>query len=237
MIRGALGFFFLMSLRAKGYFSALKRQISLMDERTAMMLEYVKTAFQESGAHGFDHTARVVRLCEVLGAREGADMDILIPAALFHDIARPLEEETGVPHEEEGARRAESFLRSIHYPEDLIPKVVHAVRAHRYSSGITPKTQEARILSDADNLDAMGAVGVARTFLQAGERGGGIAEATGHIHEKLLNLKALMYTESARSIAERRHAFLNTFLETLDDEMLAGLSPSSGAGPDTHGPE
>lgn len=203
-----------------------------MDEETAAMLDYVRTALRESGAHGFDHTGRVVRLCEQLGAREGADMAVLIPAALFHDIARPLEEETGVPHEEEGARIAAAYLRSVRCPEDRIAGIVHAIRAHRYSSGIAPETLEARVLSDADNLDAMGAVGIARTFLQAGERGGGIPDAIDHIREKLLNLKSRVYTESARSIAEERHAFLTTFLETLDGEMHPCTSPAAATGPD-----
>ena len=107
------------------------RELSRMDEETALMLEHARAALAESGAHGVDHTARVVRLCEEIGAREGAEMGVLIPAALFHDIARPLEEETGVPHEEAGARMAETFLRSIRYPEDRIAGIVHAVRAHR----------------------------------------------------------------------------------------------------------
>jgi uncharacterized protein len=190
-----------------------------MDERMAEIREYVGSVFQESGAHGFDHILRVTRLCEMLGAREGADMNVLVPAALFHDIARPLEEETGIPHEEEGAKMAELYLRSIHHPEDLIPGIAHAIRAHRYRSGINPQTLEARILSDADKLDAMGAVGIARTFLQAGERGGGIADAIEHIHEKLLKLQSRMYTESARHIAGQRHAFLESFLAALDGEM------------------
>jgi len=195
-------------------FSALKQQTSLMNEQMALVLEHVRTVLQGSGSHGFDHTARVVRLCEVIGASEGADMAVLIPAALFHDIARPLEEETGVPHEEEGARVAETLLRSIH------------------SVGIAPGTLEARVLVDADNLDAMGAVGIARTFLQAGERGGGILDATDHIREKLLNLKSRMYTESARSIAEERHAFLTTFLEALEGEMHPRTPPAAETGPD-----
>jgi uncharacterized protein len=194
-----------------------------MHEETAAMLDHVRTALPESGAHGFDHTLRVVRLCERIGAREGADMAILIPAALFHDIARPLEDETGVPHEEEGARMAESYLRSVRYPEECIPGIVHAIRAHRYSSGIAPGTLEARVLSDADNLDAMGAVGIARTFMQSGEQGRDIADATGHFHDKLLNLRDRMYTETARKIAEERHAFLVAFLDTLDDEMGARI--------------
>ena len=203
-----------------------------MNEQMALMREHVRTALQGSGSHGFDHTARVVRLCEVIGASEGADMAVLIPAALFHDIARSLEEETGVPHEEEGARVAETLLRSIHYPEDHIPGIIHAIRAHRYSVGIAPGTLEARVLVDADNLDAMGAVGIARTFLQAGERGGGTPDAIDHIREKLLNLKSRMYTESARSIAGERHAFLTTFLETLDGEMHPSTPPAAETGPD-----
>jgi len=190
-----------------------------MNEETARMIEHVRAALQGSGAHGFDHTLRVVGLCETLGARESADMTILIPAAVFHDIARPVEEETGVPHEEEGARMAAAYLESIHYPADRIPAIVHAVRAHRYSSGIAPETLEARVLSDADNLDAMGAVGIARTFMQAGAQHNGIPDAADHIRAKLLNLKDLMYTESAREIAGRRHALLLAFLAALDDEV------------------
>ena len=189
-----------------------------MDEEMARMLEYVRTAFQESGAHGFDHTLRVVRLVEEIGAHEGADMAVLIPAAIFHDIARPLEEETGAPHEEEGARMAESYLRSVRYPKYQIPAIVHAIRAHRYSSGSAPETLEARVLSDADNLDAMGAVGIARTFIQSGAQGNGIPDAAAHIRAKLLNLKDHMYTESAREIAGERHALLVAFLAALEDE-------------------
>ncbi|HQD25912.1 MAG TPA: HD domain-containing protein [Methanoculleus thermophilus] len=191
-----------------------------MDEETAAMLDYVRTALRESGAHGFDHTGRVVRLCEQLGAREGADMAVLIPAALFHDIARPLEEETGVPHEEEGARIAAAYLRSVRCPEDRIAAIAHAVRAHRYSTGIDPATLEARVLSDADKLDAMGAVGIARTFIRAGERGGGIPDAVDHIRAKLLNLKDLMYTKTAREIAAKRHALLVAFLAALEEECV-----------------
>ena len=146
-------------------------------------------------------------------------MRILIPAALFHDIARPLEDGTGIPHEEEGARMAEAFLLSIGYHEDLIPGITHAIRAHRFSTGVTPETLEARILSDADKLDAMGAVGIARTFMQAGEKGGGILDATDHIRAKLVTLRDRMYTDTAREIAGKRHALLVAVRKTLDDEV------------------
>lgn len=189
-----------------------------MNKETGAMLDHVRAALPASGAHGFDHTLRVVGLCETLGVREGADMAVLIPAAVFHDIARPIEEETGVPHEEEGARMAAAYLESVRYPTEYIAGIVHAIQAHRYSSGIDPETFEARVLSDADNLDAMGAVGIARTFMQSGEQGRDIADAADHFHEKLLNLKDRMHTESAREIADERHALLVAFLAALEGE-------------------
>lgn len=189
------------------------------DDAMDRMQKYVETTLGHTGSHGLDHTLRVVDLCLKIGLAEGAEMRVLIPAALFHDIARPLEEETGVPHEEEGARIAEEYLCSVGYDAALIPAVAHAIRTHRYSTGAAPETLEAKILSDADKLDAMGAVGLARTFLQAGERGGGIQDAVDHIHDKLLKLHSLMYTETARGIAAERHIFLSTFVAALEDEM------------------
>jgi uncharacterized protein len=185
---------------------------------------YVQTVFKESGSHGYDHTLRVTRLCECLGAREGGNMAILLPAALLHDIARPLEDETGIPHEIEGARIAGCFLREVRYDESLIPQITHAITAHRYRSGAEPETLEARILSDADKLDAMGATGIARTFMQAGERSGDMQDAAGHIHEKLLKLKGRMYTKTARELAGRRHEVLEYFVRAFDEE--AGVTVS-----------
>jgi uncharacterized protein len=188
-------------------------------KKIGLMRHHVRSVFRQPGSHGLDHTLRVVYLCEQIGSREHADMNVLLPAALFHDIARPIEEDKGVPHEEEGARMAEQFLRSIQYEEDLTGEIIHAIRTHRYRSTRKPETLEAKILSDADKLDAMGAVGIARTFLRAGEHQGDISDAAAHIQEKLLNLKDLMYTKTARNIARERHRFLHDFLQTLVREM------------------
>jgi uncharacterized protein len=190
-----------------------------MDEKTEKIHEYVRSVLGQAGSHGLDHVERVTRLCEMIGAREHADMEILLPAALLHDIARPVEEERGTPHESEGARIAERFLRSIGYREDLIPPITHAIRTHRYRSKETPGTPEARILADADKLDAMGAVGIGRTFMRVGEQGGTVSDAVEHFHDKLLKLHDLMQTETARDIARERHTFLTGFLATLEREM------------------
>ncbi|NYT05642.1 MAG: HD domain-containing protein [Methanomicrobiales archaeon] len=197
-----------------------------MDKATEATLgairAFVKTRFRESGSHGYDHTLRVARLCEILGGREGADPAVLLPAALLHDIARPAEAATGIPHEIEGARIAGDFLRELSYDDGHITAIVHAVATHRYRSDAKPATLEAMILSDADKLDAMGATGIARTFMQAGETGGDIRDARDHILDKLLNLQDRMYTESARELAERRHQVLEWFVRALDEETAAG---------------
>lgn len=171
------------------------------------------------GAHGLDHTLRVTGICKAIGRIEDADMCILIPAALLHDIARPLEEQLGIPHEEEGARIASDLLTSLGYPDNLIMAIMHAIRTHRYRSSYKPESLEARILSDADKLDAMGAVGIGRAFMTAGERRGDLQDAVDHIIEKLLNLQALMYTRGGREIARERHLYLETFLITFQREM------------------
>ena len=195
-----------------------------MDAPIEIIYSHVRSVLKDAGSHGIDHTERVVRMCRIIGKDEHADMDILIPAALLHDIARPLEQKKGLPHETEGARIAEAYLASICYNPKLIPTISAAIRSHRFRSDEKPETLEAKILSDADKLDALGAVGIARTFMRATEHGGGISDAIVHFHDKLLKLKDLMYTETGRNIAKERHAFLIAFLKALaldtDDSCL-----------------
>jgi uncharacterized protein len=188
------------------------------EENIAIIHRYVQSVLRGSGSHGMDHTERVARMCRMIGEQEHADMRVLIPAALLHDIARPLEKEKGLPHETEGASMAESYLRSIQYNENLIPAIKDAIRTHRYRSLEKPVSKEARILSDADKLDAMGALGIVRTFMRAAEHGGGIDDAVAHFHDKLLRLRDLMYTSTGQKIAGERHAFLLSFLKTLEQE-------------------
>lgn len=189
-----------------------------MDTTEEKILRYVRSVLGEGGSHGMDHTERVVRICRIIGPGEGAEMAILIPAALLHDIARSREKTTGLPHETEGARMAETCLASLQYNPDLIPAICAAIRTHRFRSSEKPTTLEAKILSDADKLDALGAIGIARTFMRAAEHNGDIGDAVMHFHDKLLTLTNLMYTKTAQDIAADRHAFLVTFLTRLEQE-------------------
>ncbi|AMQ18096.1 HD domain-containing protein [Thermococcus peptonophilus] len=189
-------------------------------ELIEIVREFAKSFFDREGTHGFSHVERVFNLCIHIGKEEGADLEVLALAALLHDIARPLEDSGKVEdHALEGARIARRYLRSLGYPEDKVEAVAHAIEAHRFSRGPKPATLEAKILSDADKLDAIGAVGIARVFMYSGEHGRDIDASIKHFEEKILKLKDLMYTETARKMAEGRHRFTEEFIERLRREI------------------
>ncbi|MEI8330869.1 MAG: HD domain-containing protein [Methanomicrobiales archaeon] len=179
---------------------------------------HARNQLGNAGSHGMDHTELVTRLCRIIGNSEDADMDIFIPAALLHDIARPCEKEHRLPHEEKGAQMAETFLVSIHYNALLIPAICAAIRTHRFRSNKHPERLEAVILSGADKLDDLEAVGSARTVMRAAGHGGSMDDAVQHFHDKLLKLKDCMYTHAMREIAREPHAFLERFLAALAEE-------------------
>ena len=113
-------------------------------------------------AHDFEHVLRVWRLVQRIGPAEGADMIVLQAATLLHDVARADELRTGVCHAAEGARRAQAILAG--HPPAQVEAVAHAIAAHRFRGDVAPATLEARVLYDADKLDAMGAIGIARAY-------------------------------------------------------------------------
>ena len=128
---------------------------------------------QAAGSHDWEHTLRVHRLCRRIGPQEHADMLVLEAAAYLHDIGRPQQDRTNgsVCHARLGAEMATRILSNLPLDQARKENIVHCVRAHRFRDGHSPATREARILFDADKLDAIGAVGVARAYLFAGELG------------------------------------------------------------------
>ncbi|WP_456483899.1 HD domain-containing protein [Methanopyrus kandleri] len=183
------------------------------------VIEFVRTEMSEvSPSHDFEHVKRVVGLCEFIRRKEGGDPEILRAAAWLHDIGRPAEERSGEDHAEVSAEIAEDLLPRVGFPSDKLGEVTHAIRAHRFSTGPEPRTLEAKILQDADNLDALGAVGIARCFCVVGERGTSLESGVEHFHEKLLRLPELMHTETARRLAEERRRRMVLFLEWLEKE-------------------
>ncbi|MCS7130620.1 MAG: HD domain-containing protein [Archaeoglobaceae archaeon] len=165
-------------------------------------------------AHGYEHVQRVMKLAKFIAEREGANLEVVLKAVELHDLARDKEN-----HALESAKLARKILREKGYSNDFIEAVAHAIEAHSYSAKIEPRTLEAKVLSDADKLDAIGAIGVARAFMVAGEKGRSIEETLKHFEEKLLKLKDLLYTETAKKLAEKRHEFLKQFYEEIKREL------------------
>lgn len=126
-------------------------------------------------AHNLDHVFRVYNLCMLIAKYENdVDFEVLIPAALLHDIARVEESKDTsgeIDHAILGSKIAEDILRKLQYHEEKIEKIKHCITTHRFRTDNEPKTIEAKILFDSDKLDAIGAIGIARTFMLAGQFG------------------------------------------------------------------
>lgn len=180
-------------------------------------LEKISKQFQRQiGCHGYEHTERVIDTCRVLGEALNADMTILIPAAILHDIGRGKDN-----HAHHSAIMAREILRDLALSKT--EEIVHAIDVHSFSGGGEAETLEARILSDADKLDAMGAFGIYRAAQYGLEHERPQEEFINHFHEKLLKLKDLLYTHEAKKLAEKRHKFMLSYLGQIEDE-LKGLS-------------
>ena len=124
------------------------------------------------GSHDIGHFRRVWRMVEEISAEEGGDREVLVAAAWFHDLVNPPKHSPDRARASAlSAEAAVPILLAEGYPEQKLPAVQHAITAHSFSAGITPETLEARILQDADRLDALGAIGIARTFYVAGRMG------------------------------------------------------------------
>lgn len=174
---------------------------------------------QGSGAHRYDHSQRVLALCLQIGEQNGADIRVLGAAALLHDIGRPAESESGISHSILSGQMSRELLEQLGYSKLEVEEVVDAIRTHRYSEGLEPHTLEGKILSDADKLDAIGSVGIYRAVAQAEVSGRGIKGFLDHADEKLLRLKDLLYTDTAREIALKRHRILEEFVRQLRSEL------------------
>ena len=120
-------------------------------------------------------------------------------------------------HAEHGSKIAESILEDLKYQN--INHIVYAIKVHSFSVGVNAKTLEAQILSDADKLDAMGAVGVYRTAQYGKEHDRPISEFISHFHEKLLQLKDLVYTDEVKILAKQRYKFMQLYLDQIEREL------------------
>jgi uncharacterized protein len=200
--------------------------------------QVAKYYHDSDSAHDFDHVLRVTAMAEYIARAEGADLEIVRAAALLHDIARLDEDRTGQgDHAEMSAQRAREILLGRGVDAEKAEAVAHAISAHRFRGSVPPKTLEAKILFDADKLDSIGAIGVARAYAVAGALNqplwsaaheGATANREQHNSNhspyaefivKLRKIHGLIHTPTARRIAERRHRYMTGFFERLGREI------------------
>ena len=181
--------------------------------------EFARKVFElDATGHDFDHTMRVYRMAVRIAESEGADLQTVALAALLHDVDdRKISPETCANKD-----RAVHFLRENGVCDEEIRKIVQIISEISFSAGNgKPTTLEGMCVQDADRLDAMGAIGIARTFAFGGSRGRRIHDPEGldhgssvqHFYDKLLLLKDLMNTEFGRSMAHQRDLYLRGFLD------------------------
>ena len=185
--------------------------------------EYVIANSEQDDIHGFPHVQRVYNLCVQIGQELNADLRILKIAALMHDIGRNSEKSNlnDLNHAEISANIARKYLNSFdsEISKSSIDKIVHCIRAHSFSNKIKPNILEAKILSDVDKLDALGAIGLYRTIGFTIKNRGGIDQVIRHLKEKILVLKNLMYLDATRKIAEQREQLILDFYNQILGEL------------------
>ncbi len=199
-------------------------------------LEHIKKIAQKmfaaaKGSHSWEHTLRVFRLCERIGPKEGADMDVVLIAACLHDIGRGYQDASNgrICHAQKGAELAAPLIEPLDLSKHQKENILDCIRSHRFRGNSLPRTIEARVLFDADKLDAIGAVGIARAFQFAGEVGARLHNAhlnientrayseedTGYreFRVKLSKIHQRILTAAGKRLAADRHAFMCAFFD------------------------
>jgi uncharacterized protein len=203
----------------------------------------------ECSAHFIDHIDRVYNLCLKLSEGESVDLDVIKAAALLHDIARVREDNDSsgkTDHAILSAEMSEDILNFINFPEEKVQHVRDCIISHRYRTNNKPKTKEAEILFDADKLDTIGTVGIARCFVWVGRNNahiyrkldvnnyanenlggslnGRIQDKTKHSPQmeyetKLKFILDKLHSEKAKLIGRERLTYFKNFLERLEKEF------------------
>lgn len=190
----------------------------------------------DDGAHDVAHLQRVWKNAFAIQSKDGGDAQVLFAAVLLHDCVQ-VEKNSPLRAQASrlAARRATQILRRLGWQKEKIESVAHAIEAHSYTAGIAPNTLEARILQDADRLDAIGTLGIARCFYVAGRMGSQLYAhadphaqyrplddaryALDHFHAKLLKLSAHFQTPEGQRLAKQRHERLARFVDELSEEI------------------
>jgi len=196
----------------------------------------VRKKISNDPAHDFEHVMRVCKNAEKLAKKENADIKLVLCAVLLHDIVSfPKSDKRSKKSSISSAINAEKILKKYSLSKTEIKIVTDAIKNHSFSQNKTPKTLVGKILQDADRLDAIGSIGIARAFSVAGAESRSFYNESDpfcsrrkpndqkwtvdHFYKKLLKLEKLMNTKSAKLEAKRRTKILENYLSELKKEL------------------
>lgn len=197
---------------------------------------FITKEIESDAAHDLAHIQRVVSNALSIAEKETADLEIVLAAAWLHDcVVLPKDHPDRKKASTLAAEKGAAFLRTISYPGDKVTAVAHAIESHSFSAGIETETMEAKIVQDADRLDALGAIGIARCFSVGGQMNSPIYNPNDpfcenrtpddkkwtidHFFVKLFELPETMHTAAAREMAEKRVQYMKEFLSELSSEI------------------
>ncbi|HHF3108330.1 TPA: HD domain-containing protein [Vibrio diabolicus] len=212
--------------------------MTLLSQIESQFFEFMQQEMQVDAAHDISHVQRVVNTAKKLAVEEGADLSIVLPAAYLHDcFTYPKDHPNRKQSSIIAAKKAVAFLESIDYPQQYHDAIAHAIEAHSFSANIRPNTLEAKVVQDADRLDALGAIGVTRCIQVSTEFDAQLYDdkdifaqqrelddkqfTLDHFQAKLFKIAETMNTESARREAQKRKAFMQAYIEQLHYEVTA----------------
>ena len=169
-----------------------------------------------SDGHDFKHTMRVYHNALKIAQNEECDLFVVELSALLHDV------DDHKLFDSKDNENARSLLSDNEVDPETIERICSVINSVSFSKnrGKRPDTIEGKIVQDADRLDAIGAIGIARTFSYGGKHGRSIEDSVSHFYDKLLLLKDELNTKTAIEIAEERHKFMESFIEELNEELL-----------------
>lgn len=187
-----------------------------MEEIIKRAIDYVENIFDgNSDGHGADHSLRVYEnALNIRKAYECNELHVDL-AALLHDV------DDHKLFNNKNNENARKFLIENDFDSEAIEDIIEIINSVSFTKNkrTKPKTLEASIVQDADRIDAIGAIGVARTFMYSGKNSRGIEDSLKHFDEKLLLLKDMMNTDEAKRLAEERDSFMKEFLSEINDEL------------------
>lgn len=190
-----------------------------LSELQKKIWQHVKADLADEPVASTDHVERMTRWCQKLGPAADADMEILIPGALLHDVGVVINRKK---HYVVGRRRAAEILQESGFPEEKIDAALHVLESHSRYGGPDPQTTEAKVGQDADALEYIGAIGILRAVVRGlndGSFSGKIKDFPEYLRSILAKVEGTFHTEKAEELGRSRLKYMRSFLERIEKEL------------------